>query len=34
MVEGDKSYVYLIDDENTANKTEVITGLEEIKVLK
>ena len=27
MVEGDKSYVYLIDDENTANKTEVITGL-------
>jgi len=26
MVEGDKSYVYLIDDENTANKTEVITG--------
>jgi len=27
MVEGDKSYVYLIDDENTANKTEVLTGL-------
>ncbi len=27
MVEGDKSYVYLIDDENTANKTEVKTGL-------
>ncbi len=27
MVEGDKSYVYLIDDKNTANKTEVITGL-------
>ena len=27
MVEGDKSYVYLIDDENTANKIEVKTGL-------
>ena len=27
MVEGDKSYVYLINDENTANKTEVKTGL-------
>ena len=27
MVEGDKSYVYLIDDENTANKREVKTGL-------
>ena len=27
MVEGDKSYVYKIDSENTANKTEVITGL-------
>ena len=27
MVEGDKSYVYKITDENVANKTEVITGL-------
>ena len=27
MVEGDKSYVYLINDENIANKTEVKTGL-------
>ena len=27
MVEGDKSYVYKIDNENTANKTEVKTGL-------
>ena len=27
MVEGDKSYVYKIDDENIANKTEVETGL-------
>ena len=27
MVEGDKSYVYLIDDKNTANKTEIKTGL-------
>ena len=27
MVEGDKSYVYLINDENVANKTEVKTGL-------
>ncbi len=27
MVEGDKSYVYKINDENIANKTEVITGL-------
>ena len=27
MVEGDKSYVYLINDENTANKIEVKTGL-------
>ena len=27
MIEGDKSYVYMIDDSNTANKTEVKTGL-------
>ena len=27
MVEGEKSFVYLIDNENTANKTEVKTGL-------
>ena len=27
MIEGDKSYVYKIDDENMANKTEVETGL-------
>ncbi|MDC3036506.1 efflux RND transporter periplasmic adaptor subunit [Candidatus Pelagibacter sp.] len=26
MIEGDKSYVYKINDENVANKTEVITG--------
>ncbi len=26
MIEGDKSYVYKINDENIANKTEVITG--------
>ena len=27
MVEGDKSYVYKVDNENIANKTEVNTGL-------
>ena len=27
MIEGDASYVYKINDENTANKTEVKTGL-------
>ena len=27
MIEGDKSYVYKITDENIANKTEVVTGL-------
>ena len=27
MVEGDKSYVYKIDNENIANKTEIKTGL-------
>ena len=26
MVEGDKSYVYKVDNENIANKTEVNTG--------
>ena len=31
MVEGDKSYVYKINDENIANKTEVKTGLKKIK---
>ena len=27
MIEGDKSYVYKIDEKNIANKTEVISGL-------
>ena len=27
MIEGDKSYVYKIDNKNIANKTEVETGL-------
>jgi len=27
MVEGDKSFVYKINEENIANKTEVKTGL-------
>ena len=31
MVEGDKSYVYKINNENVANKTEVKTGLREDK---
>ena len=31
MIEGDKSYVYKITDENTANKTEVKTGLRDNK---
>ena len=31
MIEGDKSYVYKINDENIANKTEVKTGLRENK---
>ena len=34
MVEGDKSYVYKINDENIANKTEVITGLRDEKVIE
>ncbi len=34
MVEGDKSYVYLINDENVANKTEVKTGLRENKSIE
>ena len=29
MIEGDKSYVYKINDENIANKTEVTTDLRE-----
>ncbi len=31
MIEGDKSYVYKITDENIANKTEVKTGLRDNK---
>ena len=27
MIEGDKSYVYKIDSDNIANKTQVQTGL-------
>jgi len=27
MIEGDKSYVYKINEENIANKTEIITGI-------
>ena len=27
MIEGDKSYVYKVDEENIANKTEVKTGI-------
>ena len=27
MIEGEKSYVYKINDENIANKTEIKTGL-------
>ena len=27
MVEGDKSYVYKVSEENIANKTEVKTGI-------
>ena len=27
MIEGDKSYVYKIDEDNVANKTEVKTGI-------
>ena len=27
MIEGDKAYVYKINEENIANKTEVKTGL-------
>ena len=34
MVEGDKSYVYKITDENVANKTEVITGLRSNKSIE
>ena len=31
MIEGDKSYVYKINDENIANKTEVKTGIRDNK---
>ena len=31
MIEGDKSYVYKITDENIANKIEVKTGLRDNK---
>ena len=34
MVEGDKSYVYKINDENIANKTEVKTGLRSDKKIE
>ena len=34
MVEGDKSYVYKITDENVANKTEVITGIRSNKSIE
>ena len=29
MMEGDKSYIYTVSDENTTNKTEVKIGLRE-----
>ena len=31
MIEGDKSYVYKINEKNIANKTEVVTGLRDDK---
>jgi membrane fusion protein (multidrug efflux system) len=34
MIEGDKSYVYKINDENVANKTEVKTGLRSNKSIE
>ena len=34
MIEGDKSYVYKINDENIANKTEVKTGLRSDKKIE
>ena len=34
MIEGDKSYVYKINEENIANKTEVKTGLREDKSIE
>ena len=34
MVEGDKSYVYKINDENIANKTEVKTGIRGEKTIE
>ena len=34
MVEGDKSFVYKINNENIANKTEVKTGLRSDKQIE
>ena len=34
IIEGDKSYVYTINDENIANKTEVSTGLRDNKSIE
>ena len=34
MIEGDKSYVYKINEENIANKTEVKTGLRSKKYIE
>ena len=34
MIEGDKSYVYKINGEDIANKTEVKTGLRATKILR
>ncbi len=34
MIEGDKSYVYKINDENIANKTEVTTGIRNDKSIE
>ena len=34
MIEGDKSFVYLINSENVANKTEIKTGLRDDKSIE
>ena len=34
MIEGDKSFVYLINSENIANKTEIKTGLRDDKSIE
>jgi membrane fusion protein (multidrug efflux system) len=34
MIEGDKSYVYKINDDNIANKTEVTTGIRNDKSIE